>query len=129
MRSARYRSSSLPNIGNVDSIATIVFLAGAERLAVPHSTFMFHGVAFDLTGNIRADQTFLTDKLQSVKADHKKMASIIKERANFERIENIMTLFSTQATKDADYALAHGIIHKIEHLQIPEGSRTLVFTE
>src|SRR5712691_3344892 len=32
------------NIGNVDSIANIIFLAGQERLAVPHSTFMFHGV-------------------------------------------------------------------------------------
>src|SRR5690348_15092335 len=31
------------NIGNVDSIANIIFLAGEERLAVPHSTFMFHG--------------------------------------------------------------------------------------
>src|SRR5207253_6450721 len=28
------------NIGNVDSIANIIFLAGQERIAVPHATFM-----------------------------------------------------------------------------------------
>jgi len=117
------------NIGNVDSISSIIFLAGEERLAVPHATFMFHGVAFDLTGNVHADQPFLTDKLESINADHKKMASIIKERAEFDKIEDIMTLFSTQATRDAEYALTHGIIHKIEHLQIPSGSRTLVFSD
>jgi ATP-dependent Clp protease, protease subunit len=32
------------NVGNVDSIGTAVFLAGKERYACPHSTFMFHGV-------------------------------------------------------------------------------------
>lgn len=117
------------NIGNVDSISNIVFLAGEERLAVPHSTFMFHGVAFELTGNINADQPFLKDKLESIDADHKKMASIINERAKFDGVEDIMALFFAQATKDAEYALTHGIVHKIEHHQIPPGSRTLVFTD
>jgi len=31
------------NIGNIDSVANIIFLAGEERFAVPHATFMFHG--------------------------------------------------------------------------------------
>lgn len=29
------------NVGNVDSIGNAIFLAGEERLASPHSTFMF----------------------------------------------------------------------------------------
>ena len=35
------------NVGNVDSIGNAIFLAGEERYACPHSTFMFHGVGFD----------------------------------------------------------------------------------
>ena len=35
------------NVGNVDSIGNAVFLAGDERYACPHSTFMFHGVGMD----------------------------------------------------------------------------------
>jgi ATP-dependent Clp protease protease subunit len=117
------------NVGNVDSIANIIFLAGHERVAVPHATFMFHGVAFDWSGNTHADQPFMNDKLETIQAGHKKMASIIKERAKFDSLDDIMALFSTQATKQAEYALAHGIVHKIEHLQIPKGSKTLVFSE
>jgi ATP-dependent protease ClpP protease subunit len=33
------------NVGNVDSIGDVVFLAGETRYACAHSTFMFHGVA------------------------------------------------------------------------------------
>ena len=35
------------NVGNVDSIGNAIFLAGQIRYACPHSTFMFHGVAFN----------------------------------------------------------------------------------
>src|ERR1700683_2069856 len=38
------------NVGNVDSIGNAVYLAGERRLASPHSTFMFHGVAFTAEG-------------------------------------------------------------------------------
>ena len=36
-------------------------------------------------------------------------------------IDEILTLFSTQATRDADYALDKGLIHKIEHAKVPTG--------
>jgi ATP-dependent protease ClpP protease subunit len=35
------------NIGNVDSIAVALFLAGKRRLSNANATFMFHGVGFD----------------------------------------------------------------------------------
>src|SRR5437773_7862504 len=52
------------NIGNVDSIANILFLAGQERLAVPHSTFMFHGVRFDVPANTSGDLPFYTGRVE-----------------------------------------------------------------
>lgn len=117
------------NIGNVDSVANIIFLAGQERLAAPHATFMFHGVAFDFSGAVHADQPRLTDKLDTITAEHKKMAAIINERGKFDAKDEPLAFFSAQATKDAKYAFSHGIIHKIEHHQIPSGSRTVVFSE
>lgn len=42
------------NIGNVDSIANAIFLAGRTRYSTRSATFMFHGVAFDLNGNVHA---------------------------------------------------------------------------
>jgi ATP-dependent protease ClpP protease subunit len=44
------------NVGNVDSIGNVLFLAGDERYACPHSTFMFHGVGFDPTPGVRVEQ-------------------------------------------------------------------------
>src|SRR5579864_5861938 len=32
------------NIGNVDSMGNVLFLAGAKRFASPVATFMFHGL-------------------------------------------------------------------------------------
>ena len=37
------------NVGNVDSIGNAIFLAGEERYACQHSTFMFHGVGSPTT--------------------------------------------------------------------------------
>src|SRR5260370_24397301 len=36
------------NTGSADSIATVVFLAGEERYATNHATFMIHGVTWTL---------------------------------------------------------------------------------
>src|SRR5213596_3073309 len=43
------------NVGNVDSIGNAIFLAADERIACPHSTFMFHGVGYDLNGQVRLE--------------------------------------------------------------------------
>ena len=51
------------NIGIVDSIANVVFLAGKTRYAVKNSSFLFHGVGFDVNQarfeekNIKAQKT------------------------------------------------------------------------
>src|SRR5262245_7966490 len=39
---------TMHNMGNVDSIGNAIFLAGERRYACTHSTFMFHGVGFDV---------------------------------------------------------------------------------
>jgi ATP-dependent Clp protease, protease subunit len=50
------------NVGNVDSIGNVVFLAGAERYACPHSTFMFHGVGFDIQQAVRFEEKLLRER-------------------------------------------------------------------
>ncbi len=50
------------NVGNVDSIGTALFLAGAKRYACPHSTFMFHGVGFNVPQGARLEEKFLRER-------------------------------------------------------------------
>ena len=41
------------NVGSVNSIGNVIFLAGERRYASQHSTFMFHGVGFDAPQGLR----------------------------------------------------------------------------
>jgi len=68
------------NVGNVDSIGNIVFLAGEKRYTCPHATFMFHGVGFEVPGGVRLEEKMLLERLDSIRADHNRLAAILAER-------------------------------------------------
>ena len=53
------------NTGTVNSIGNVVFLAGQTRYASPHSTFMFHGVGFDVQAQARFEEKILRERLVS----------------------------------------------------------------
>ena len=109
------------NVGNVDSIGNIVFLAGEERYSSPHSTFMFHGVGFDVNSPTRFEEKLLRESTNSVIADQERMAAILSERTGL-KTDEIKALFLESVTKDPDYALSNGIIHGIRDIKIPDGA-------
>jgi ATP-dependent Clp protease, protease subunit len=109
------------NVGNVDSIGNAIFLAGEERFACPHSTFMFHGVGFDSEPGIRLEEKLLRERLEGVLADQKRIGSIIEERTTLDA-EQIQALFAEAQTKDATYAAGTGIVQEIKDVEIPPGS-------
>jgi len=110
------------NVGNVDSIGNVIFLAGEERVASPNATFMFHGVGFDITSQMRMEEKNARELLQGIQADHARMAAIIEQRATFADQAEIRQLFLEAQTKDAGYALGKGLIHRIADVQIPPGA-------
>ncbi len=57
------------NIGNVDSIGNVVYLAGIRRYTDPHATFMFHGVSLSIEEESRMDEKSLKELLDSVLSD------------------------------------------------------------
>lgn len=116
------------NAGNVDSIGNAIFLAGETRYAAPHSTFMFHGVGFNIEGAARFEEKLLRERLDSILADQKRIGSIIQERTQL-TAEQVEALFREAQTKDAAYAASTGIVHEIRDVDIPAGSTiiSLVF--
>jgi ATP-dependent protease ClpP protease subunit len=112
------------NVGNVDSIANAIFLAGSKRYACPHSTFMFHGVGFDVKGQFRLEEKLLRERLDNILTDHKRIGSIISERTKLEQ-EVVECLFTEAQTKDATFAASTGIVHEIKDVQIPPGSNVI----
>jgi ATP-dependent Clp protease protease subunit len=109
------------NVGNVDSIANAIFLAGEKRYACPHSTFMFHGVAFTAEGGKQFDEKLLRERLDSVLADQKRIGSILEERSTLTSGQ-IEPLFRDAQTKDVEYAISAGIVHEVKDVDVPLGT-------
>jgi ATP-dependent protease ClpP protease subunit len=116
------------NVGNVDSIGNAIFLAGEDRYACPHSTFMFHGVAYPFTGDVNLGAKQLRETLASVEADEARIGSIIQERSKLNEIQT-RAFFDAAHTMGAAEALSVGIVHEIKDVEIPPGSTvaTLMF--
>jgi len=112
------------NVGNVDSIGNAVFLAGEKRYAVPHSTFMFHGVGFNVPANTRLEEKILRERLDSLLSDQKRIGAIITERSKI-TVDEVEGLFREAQTKDAAYAVSSGLVHEIKDVQIPTGSSVI----
>lgn len=112
------------NIGVVDSIANVVFLAGAERFAVPNSSFLFHGVGFDITQPTRFEEKQVKERLLGLQRDTDLIANIITQRTKLS-IEQVKTFFLEAQTKNPVEAKAVGIIDAIAEAKIKEGVRII----
>lgn len=112
------------NAGNVDSIGTVVYLAGEERYACPHSTFMLHGVALTTQSPQSFFERNLSEKLASVQADQARIKGVYTERANM-TAEQAEAYFLGEATINAAEAIARGLVHEIRQISIPVGSPVL----
>jgi ATP-dependent Clp protease protease subunit len=108
------------NVGNVDSIGNAVFLAGEKRYACPNTTFMFHGVSFTTEAGKEFGEKLLTERLEGLMADQKRIGAVLEERTTLTSAQ-IEPLFLEAKTKDPDYAKRSGIIHDIKEVQIPPG--------
>jgi ATP-dependent protease ClpP protease subunit len=116
---------TMHNIGNVDSIGNAIFLAADTRRACAHSTFMFHGVGFDVK-SLRIEEKNARELLHGILANQSRIADIIVERTNIDRRRS-RQLFREARTKDATAALAGGIVHEIADPAIPAGADIVSF--
>jgi ATP-dependent protease ClpP protease subunit len=98
----------------------VLFLAGSERYACAHSTFMFHGVGFDLAGSLRLEDKMLRERLDSIASDHKRIGDIIGKHSTLQT-GDVVQLFTEARTKDAAWAQSVGLINAVREPQIPQG--------
>ena len=107
-----------PNVGHVDSIANAIFLAGENRFATASAVFMFHSVSFSFNSLIELNGRQLREHLDSVNADHERIATIIASRSAL-TLPIAAELFDVQTVRTADWALENGIIHEVKDLHLP----------
>jgi ATP-dependent Clp protease, protease subunit len=109
------------NVGEVGSAANVIFLAGAERVASPNSTFMFHRPTYTADAGEEFDVKALRRTATALTTDEKRVRTLIEERTTLTGAQ-INHLKRNSKTVDAEYALTSGIVDQIEELQIPAGS-------
>ena len=106
------------NVGHVDSIANAIFLAGEERFATASAIFMYHGVTFTISYPVTLGGRELRERLDTVKADHDRIAAIIADRSTL-TLPLAAELFNVQTVRTTDWAVESGIIHEVKDLRLP----------
>ena len=107
------------NLGNVNSIGNVVFQAGQRRIAATSSSFMFHGVGFDIK-NTRMEQKQLQEKIGALKNDQSLIAEIMVRHTNLDTAA-IDELFLNMAHLSAQEALKRGITDEVTDIHLPQG--------
>ena len=116
--------TTMHNVGAVDSIGNAVFLAGKNRFACPHATFMFHGVGYDINQMTRLEEKDLREKLEGVQALQRKIGGIIADQTSLKDAD-VDRLFLEAQTKDTTFAVDKGIVSAVKPVTIPPGSPLL----
>jgi len=109
------------NVGTVNSIGNVIFLAGAKRFASPTSSFMFHGVAANFAQQASLEEKQLKERLQSVQNDQKLIADIIVRHSNMP-LADVEKLFLETAFVTPDDAKRRGLIDDVINVQVPAGA-------
>jgi len=102
------------NLGTVESMGNIVFLAGQRRTACQHSKFLFHPFHWHLHGSV--DHSRMSEYAMSLDYDLHLYARIVAERTQDARevLETEKYLTAAPRILDPAQGLATGMIHAIE---------------
>ncbi len=112
------------NIGQVDSIANIVFMAGKHRFAVPTSSFFFHDVGMTVKKELRLVEKNLNEHLKIIKRDRQKIIDVLTAESKITS-EQLNELFLNSDSIQPDKAKEYDIIHDIKPIEIPKKTEVL----
>lgn len=112
------------NTGSVDSIATVIFLAGEERYATPSSTFLFHGVQSNFNQGAALTIYQLREIASGLEEDHNKLVHVITSRTKLVEDE-VRELFKQGESKNSVFAESKGIVDAIRDLVIPGNTKLI----
>jgi len=108
---------TMHNMGAVDSIGTVIFLAGDERYASPNTTFHFHGVSTGFRQGQQANLNQLKEIKSKLDGDQSKIAGIVADNTEMTKAE-IKKLFFQGEAKSLDFAKEKGFISDIRPIHL-----------
>ena len=114
------------NIGSVESVGVVIFLAGQKRYACPGTRFLVHPLHWGFGDLVAADHARVTEWRECLDFDAERYATIFEEATCDslapDQIRN--HLFGNARIFDAEQALAAGIIHQAVQARLPVAGTT-----
>jgi len=117
------------NIGDVDSIANVIFLAGKRRYANSNARFMLHGVARRIKardGFVSLGEQELMEALEYVRKDHQRIAKTIAKHTKLTTRKIVDMFRRGDVIFTPAEAESVGMIHGVKEWIVSQGSN--VFT-
>ena len=109
------------NLGRVDSAGIIVFLAGKQRYASQHATFLFHDVTVDVAAPAKLTELQLRAHLDDLTANRLRIRQLLRAETRLSDNE-IDELLSRQRTVDARWARDKSLITAIREFVEAKGN-------
>ncbi|KPA99199.1 ATP-dependent Clp protease proteolytic subunit [Pseudomonas asplenii] len=102
------------NLGTVESMGNIIFLAGERRTACQYSKFLFHPFHWHVQGAV--DHSRMSEYAMSLDYDLQLYVRIVAERTHgaIEKLETEKYLIAAPRIIDPQQAIAAGLIHAID---------------
>lgn len=115
------------NIGNVESNAVLVYLAGTTRKASRHSRFLLHSLLWGFQAGGTVDHARLREYVATLDNDAARYAAIFDERTQgaAETVDVRAALAGAERILSAEEAVRCGIAHEVADVgPPPEGAVT-----
>ena len=111
------------NIGSVESVGVVIFLAGSKRYACPRTRFLVHPLHWGFGRLVAADHARVSEWRDCLDFDAERYAAIFEEATG--SVDDIrVNLSSSARIFDTDQALAAGIIHQTRQARLPAAGTT-----
>lgn len=110
---------TMHNIGTIDSMANVIFIAGQKRYAAPTASFLFHGIVMNFSAG-GYGRIALKENLSRLDGMEARMADAISHNSKM-TAEELKGFFQQGEVKDINFALQKEIIHEIKIPAVPPG--------
>ncbi len=115
------------NIGQVDSIGNVIFLAGEERYMAPATSFLFHGVIMNGNGPFNLSKSQLDELLSQFQQDETRIEQIVCDRTDITKTK-LRGFYDRGESLNSDDALKFGIVNKVIVPSIPDDAESFIFS-
>ena len=114
------------NVGSVESVGVVIFLAGEKRYACPRTRFLVHPLHWGFGSLVAADHARVSEWRDCLDFDAERYAAIFDEAtlAGPVRADIRANLSGHARIFDTDQALAAGIIHQTLQARLPGAGTT-----